>query len=385
MAMVSLKPAVVKWIVDSSGMAHGDLAQKMKVDASIVDEWIRTGRMEYDKIRRLARCVKRSETVFLLKAPPVEEDLHDYRMEGGGAGAIGPEDRIRIRRARYAQSAARDMMGMLGADTRPMISDTTSVDDPPEDVAQRELGRLGMDGVGGGSLDFRRLRDSIEARNILVFQEALDAGAVRGVALTGAVPYAILVNSRDAAESKIFALFHEYGHVLLKKGGICSEQRRPSDGCAGDQKVEAWCNGFAASAIMPSASFAEERGRLEKEYANARAVVVGLAAKFKTSRYAATVRAMNVPGSALGREYAGLLAVTANRFAAKAAKKKAGGGVNGFSSPVDCEISRRGRKFIKLALASYEKKTINSREVIDYLRMDLKHLGELRQKVQTGG
>ena len=52
---ISLEPAVVKWIIDSSGMAHDNLAKKLKVDAATVGSWIMTGRMEYGKMREMAK------------------------------------------------------------------------------------------------------------------------------------------------------------------------------------------------------------------------------------------------------------------------------------------------------------------------------------------
>lgn len=95
--MMSLEPAVVKWIVDSSGMAHADLAKRLKVDAATLGGWIKTGRMEYGKIDAMARCVKRPTTLFLLKEPPEEEDIPDFRTMGGAARGLGPEDRITVR------------------------------------------------------------------------------------------------------------------------------------------------------------------------------------------------------------------------------------------------------------------------------------------------
>lgn len=189
MAMMSLKPSVVKWIVDSGGMAHADLAKKLRADAATVGGWIRTGRMEYGRIQDMARCVKRPEAIFLLKEPPEEEEVPDLRSTPGAAAALGPEDRITVRRARYAQYAAGDMMGMLGEDPRPMIGEAIGAGDSPEEIAQREARALGLGGAGGGAGGFRgRLRESIEGRNILVFQDAMDVDAVRGVALTDAVP-----------------------------------------------------------------------------------------------------------------------------------------------------------------------------------------------------
>ena len=389
MAMMSLEPAVVKWIVDSSGMAHADLAERLRVDAATLGGWIKTGRMEYGRMQAMAKYVKRPEALFLLKTPPEEENVPDFRMAGGAAGSLGPEDRITVRRARYAQYVAGDMIGMLGTDPEPAIGGVAAVGDPPEEIAQRESKVLGLecsDGrvVRGGACGFHRsLRDSVERRNILVFQDALDIDTVRGISLTSAVPYTILINSRDTDEAKSFTLLHEYGHVLLRRGGICREQAGPGPALTRDQKIEAWCNRFAASVLMPRGPFMDELERLERTRLDAETTVEDLAKKFKTSRYAAAVRAVDILGSTRGRAYKRLVGTMANKFAFKVPKRTNDSKGRGFASPVDRCISRLGRKFVRLTLESYEKKTINSREFIEYLKTDLKHLDKLRQRVSS--
>ena len=118
---------------------------------------------------------------------------------------------------------------------------------------------------------------------------------------------------------------------------------------------------------------------------SARAVVEVLAKKFGTSRYAAAFRAAGAVEGPRGRDYGRLAGAMANRFAARAAEKAAGDKKPGFASPADRAVSRLGRKFVRLALASYEKKAICSRELVEYLKTDLKHLDMLRQKVHGGG
>lgn len=390
MKMMSLEPSVVKWIVDSSGMAHDDLASRLKVDAATVGGWVKTGRMEYGKMAAMAKCVKRPATLFLLKEPPEEEALPDFRMMIGAAGSLGPEDRITVRRARYAQYVAGDMMGMLGADPGPAIGGGSDVGDPAEEVAQRESEVLGLDDSGGcvvrgGAHGFyRRLRESVEGRNILVFQDAMDIDTVRGIALTEDEPYTILVNSRDTDEAKSFTLLHEYGHVLLRRGGICREMSTGSH-LTRDQKIEAWCNRFAASVLMPRGPYMEELMRLEDGRMDAHTAVEELAKKFKTSRYAAAIRAVDILGRTRGREYKNLVGAMANKFASRAPTKTKNGEKRGFASPVDLSVSRLGQKFVRLTLESYEKKAITSSDLIEYLKTDLKHLDKLRQRVHMDG
>ena len=388
--MMSLEPAVIKWIVDSSGMAHADLARRLKVDEAAFNGWIRTGRMEYGKVDAMARCVKRPTTLFFLKEPPEEEEIPDFRAMAGAAGGLGPEDRITVRGARYAQYVAGEMMGVLGADPEPAIGGGTSVGDTPEEIAQRESKVLGLDNSGGrvvrgGARGFyRSLRDSIEGRNVFVFQSAMDADAVRVVSLTCEAPRAILVNSRGADETKALALLHGYGHVLLDRGGICREQAGAWPASARDRNAEEWCSIFAAAVLMPRGPFADELGRLERGCLDARAAVTGLAEKFGTSWHAAAIRAAGVLEGSRGRAYERLAVDLANKPGVKALERAGGGKRRGFAGPVDRCVSRLGRKFVRLVLESYEKKEITSHDFIVYLKTDLKHFDGLHQRVRVG-
>lgn len=288
---VNLEPQVVKWLAESSGMDHGAVAQKMSVDKAQVGRWIDTGVMEYSKMRDLAKCVKRAETLFLLRSPPSEEKITDYRRAGGAQGGLSPEDIVAVRRARYAQSAAREMMEVQNMSAEPLVPAGVTTSEPADAVARSERGRRGVeerpDGALKGAADalYGTLREAIEGQNIFVFQHPLDAGSVRGLALTGSLPRVILVNSRDANRAKAFTLVHEYGHVILGRGGICGGQEaaraRP-----GAPSAEAWCDRFAASFLMPEAGFAAERKKLEDELDGAHEVAGMLAKKFKVSPHA---------------------------------------------------------------------------------------------------
>ena len=376
-----MEPQVVKWLVESSGMDHGAVAQKMSVDKAQVGRWIDTGVMEYSKMRDLAKCVKRAETLFLLRSPPSEEKITDYRRAGGAQGGLSPEDIVAVRRARYAQSTAREMMEVQNMSAEPLVPAGVTTSEPADAVARSERGRLGVeerpDGALKGAADalYGTLREAIEGQNIFVFQHPLDAGSVRGLALTGSLPRVILVNSRDANRAKAFTLIHEYGHVILGRGGICGGQEaaraRP-----GAPSAEAWCDRFAASFLMPEAGFAAERKKLEDELDGASEVAGMLAKKFKVSPHAAAARAAGIPGGRFGSDYGALPGQTASRHGAD--KAKAGDKGEGRPSFVDLRLSQMGRKFTRLALASDAAGVITSRDLLDYLRISLKHLDKIK-------
>ena len=381
---VHLKPRVVRWLVKSSGMDHSAIARKMRVDRPQVDGWADTGVIEYSKMRSLAKCIQRPETLFLLDAPPREEALTDYRMARDAPKGLSPEDIVVARSARYAQSAAMEMMEECGASAEPLIAPRTAASDRPESVAQAERGRLLGDAQSRGALRgtageiYGKLREGIEAANVIVLQQPMDTGSVRGLSMTRSRPCVILVNSRETDEARAFTLLHEYGHVLLGRGGVCDEHgaaRPRSD----KRRAEAWCDLFAASFLMPEAEFTAERLALEKTLRGPSRVIDGLAKKFKTSRYASAVRAAGLSGAGRKAGYGGLLDQIAGRHSRRAggrsAKKKGG---HDFPEVV---IAQMGQKFVRLALSSHDRGDITTRDLLDYLDMDLKHLDALQARV----
>ena len=61
---------------------------------------------------------------------------------------------------------------------------------------------------------------------------------------------AICVNDREPTEgAKIFTLFHEYCHLLLRNAGISDENDK--------NQVERFCNRFAASFLIPKSNLIE--------------------------------------------------------------------------------------------------------------------------------
>ena len=387
---LQLEPLVIRSIIENSGMDHGTIARKLRVDRRRVDGWASTGEIEYSEVRALAECVKMSENLFLTTIPLESEDLPDYRMMRNAPERLDAGDLPTVRRVRYMRSVAGEMMAVRGIAAGPDIPAGVTVDASAEKLARAERARLGAAGEGAdGPIKgsprsmYGMLRRAIEGANIFVFQYPLATEGVCGLSLSDADPRAILVNSRDTGPAKAFALLHEYAHILLGAGGVCDEHgaaRPDSD----RSRAEAWCDRFAASFLMPGAGFATERQRLERESDDALEVVEGLAKRFKVSRYAAAVRSADLAGGKHRSAYGGVLNDTAGRHSRREAPKgkdRDGDGKKGGPRYLAILMSRMGRKFIGLAVSSHEKGAITALDLGDYLDIDLKHLDGLCKKL----
>ena len=366
---VEVSPDVVGWVVETSGLEISSIAKRLRVSESTVLGWTKERqKISVAKLENLSEYVKRPLAVFLLDSPPDEQTPPDYR---GGRAKITQKTALAIRLARYLQKAAGEMMGLLGEDSSPDIHGDATVRQSPEKAALEERPKLGLDelqatgSAGRARRIYDALRDSVEARNILVFQQRSRPDEMGCMSLCGR-PCAILINAEGTAEAKIFALMHGYGHVLLGKGGLCLPDVRAERASSPTQNVEAWCSRFAAFALMPRTLLLEEYRALKESGKDGAETAALLARRFAVGKRAATTHARN-----LGLE------VSDPRFGVE----KAGRGADPGEPALAC-VSGRGRKFASLVLSARRAGAISGRDAVDYLGMDLKHIAELRASVR---
>jgi Zn-dependent peptidase ImmA (M78 family) len=94
---------------------------------------------------------------------------------------------------------------------------------------------------------------------------------------------AICVNDRQATEgAKIFTLFHEYAHLVLRKAGISDENQR--------NQTESFCNQFAASFLIPKLALRSAVSNFQEQREYSDAEIAQLARKFRVSNRAIALR-----------------------------------------------------------------------------------------------
>lgn len=159
-----LEPRTVKWLVDSCGIRRTELARRVGAGQGALEEWVRTGRMTYHTMERLARILHRPVLAFFYREPWEDAVLADYRggvatREGiGTAPALVPRDIVTVRHAQYLQDRAGEMLAVLGCDgeeqggggsgkekKRAVRRRAVSIGDmPPEDAAADTMVRMGL-------------------------------------------------------------------------------------------------------------------------------------------------------------------------------------------------------------------------------------------------
>ncbi len=381
--LVKTNPKVVKWIIDDSGLDVAELAEKIKVTESDVEKWMTSSvEIEMKKLEKISRVLKRPLATFFLPEPPEESRIPDYRrLPGQKEIRLSLDTRAKIRDVRHLQEIAEDLMKAQGMDTEPMVAAVTT-QSSPERIAETECKKLGLE---SGALSvpeaktprelYSALRQTIESLNIFVFQTSMQIEEVRAITLSDRLPMAIVVSSKDIVEARIFSLLHEYGHILLRKDGMCIPQTMYESGSYDDlQHIEAWCNSFAASVLMPEKPLLKECRMLEERGFEKEEIIYRLAAKFRVSKQAVAVRLRNLGKDDPASGYDLLLQKIKSSETRRSAKN-----TGGVERTRLC-ISNRGRKFVSLVLESEVRDIIHISDVAEYLGIKLKHLKKLEEQ-----
>jgi Zn-dependent peptidase ImmA (M78 family)/DNA-binding XRE family transcriptional regulator len=187
-------------------------------------------------------------TLFMKEPPSVPELPNDFRtIESGKPNhsfdfSVAFSSVNNFRRVLYILSEEDDEF--LSAD---LARYSMAVD--PETVANRERERLGLapdTSINWRSQEaFNRWRALIESYGVPVFLKKFPLDDCKGFTVNhrGSNPIIVVNKSDQFVKSRIFTLIHEYCHLLIGMPGLSDLNNR--------NKVEAYCNKFAAAFLMP--------------------------------------------------------------------------------------------------------------------------------------
>lgn len=161
--------------------------------------------------------------------------------------------------------------------------------DDVESVAARERRKFGVtieDQRAWRSVDEarRKWRERVEDRGVFTYMMPMQAyKELSGFSMLRENMAAICINDKEPTEgAKIFTLFHEYCHLLLRQTGVSDENN--------ENEVEKFCNQFAASFLIPRKPLIEAVGRVDLPHDFSDSDVRRLATRFRVSNRAMALR-----------------------------------------------------------------------------------------------
>ena len=251
---VPITPAVLRWAVEESGYTDELLADHLDVSVEDLASWKRGDTQPTrTPMRKLATKLHRQLATFLLPAPPTQSPLQvQFRSIGPQLSRrFSPTERRYLRRAGRQQ----DIIGWLSQELTEPPPDLPrySLSDSPDAVGVRMREQLNIrfsqqEQWQSSSHAFDHWRDAIGGIGVTVFIYPLGEDSCNGFSLWHKRAPVIAISSAWNKEARIFTLFHELGHLLLRGSSACLERigRQMND------PTERWCERFSASVLLPT-------------------------------------------------------------------------------------------------------------------------------------
>jgi len=379
---IPVNPAVLRWARETSGAAVEDTAKRLRLPASTYAGWEAVeSLLTLGQMRALSAYFKRPLAALLLPEPPLEPaPPADFRTLPGHPHRFARGTRLAIRRAARLRSVARELMQGLHHELAPGIEGAKLSEDP-ERLAERE--RQHLEVTVEAQFEWknpyqalRKWRAALEGKNILVFQLPMPVEDARGFSMSDEEPFTLVVSSSDAVQARIFTLFHEYGHLLLREPGVCLP--KPESGGGGPHAgVEQWCNRFAAALLVPAAALGSVLGTQEPIRTEERlfeAIREG-EKRFRVSQQV-VLRRMLDAGLASKPSFQRAM----NRLLSQVPARKARGG---HVEPAKKCLAENGHLFTSLVLEGRARGVVNYSDVADYLDLPLRYLGKVESGVAS--
>jgi Zn-dependent peptidase ImmA (M78 family) len=388
-------PSLLIWARRTRGMSVDTVAVKLgetfaNVTPDLISKWeAGTAYPTPSHIQRLAEIYKRPTAVFLLSHHPDENPLPPDRRSYRGRErvAFSPDALLAIRRARRVQELAAELDEELGTTRRFPYRKHKSSDDPTELAAQLRtaLGVALEDQAGFAKYSefFEYLRHKLESTGLITLRtsghNSFPTADARALSFTDRQPYLLLINNKDTEGAKNFSLLHEFGHILLREAGICDNFSSFTTTGGSIDRLEVFCNQFAADFLVPTQALLAHRaigGRDRISIDELESIVQRLVRDFKVSRFVI-----------LRRLLTGEL-ISAAMYKKKAAEwetEKLPPRKGGRTIPGKAAIVSNGISFSRLVYEAYHQQKISTSAAAEYLGMKARYLGAFEHELHSYG
>ena len=264
MPEIPVNGEVLKWARAIRGLTIDKAAEMLKISP----EELRTYEAGLKKplvgfLRLMAQKYRVNFASLLMPEPlPIPELPADFRSSSD-ARPLTMKARLAIEEVEEWLDAFEDIADEHGSLVPAIEIGSASLNDDPIRLAERERKRFGISFEEqreweNTSRARNRWRNKIEERGVFTYMIRMEMEELSGFSILHDQLGAICVNDNEPTEGrKIFTLFHEYCHLLLRKAGISDEN--DSNG------IEAFCNTFAGSFLVPENAL---RGVIGSEFRN---------------------------------------------------------------------------------------------------------------------
>ena len=360
---VSISGELLKWARTTRFSRDlEEASKKLKVTKEQIISWESQGaNMTASEIRKLSKVYKRSATVFLLKTVPKSQEPPKFRRFSLEDVMLSKETLMAMRKAQETQIATIELLG----DIDNLLLNTLSNLKPDASViANKAIASLGVTNELRFSSkntkeQLQKWKRLLETKNIMVLEHSFPMIDARAFAIYNKSIPVIILNGRDTDNGKVFSLFHELGHLVLKQSELDVEMTLDYSKTFTD---ELFCNQVSANILVPN-EMLKQATTPNNYYGESQ--VKELAKKFKVSTSVIwrklydnkliSIAQYNKIRSKLS---------TFESYMVEKSKKKFGANRN---THLYKKIKNMGELYIGATLEAFNTNRISHYEVLDYL------------------
>lgn len=266
---IYLQPDVLRWARERAGLDYEMLSSHLKLDAQVVMDWERSGRITHSQAENLS---KKTHTpvgyLYLAEPPPDQLPIADFRTRSGSPPRKPSTELLdTVYQMQLRQAWMREELVAQGSEPLEYVggfdlnSDSKEVAAAMSEALQLSGGWAAAEGTWSNAL--RSLRDRIESAGVLVVfngvvgnntHRKLDAEEFQGFALVDEYAPLVFVNNSDYKTAQIFTLAHELAHIFVGEAGLSKFENLNPTGHA----TEEICNRVAAEFLVPLEEFRKQ-------------------------------------------------------------------------------------------------------------------------------
>ncbi len=250
---VSISGELLRWARRTRfGGDIEEASKKLKVTKEQIISWESRGTdMTASDIRKLSKVYKRSETVFLLKTVPKSQEPPKFRRFLLEEATLSKETLMVMRKAQETQISTIDLLG----DTENILLNTLSSHKKDSNLlANKSIEALKISeelrfSSKSTKEQLQQWKRLLESNNVMVLEYSFSLTEARAFTIYNKSIPVIILNSRDTDNGRVFSLFHEFGHLLLKQSELDVEMTLDYSKTIED---ELFCNQISANILVPS-------------------------------------------------------------------------------------------------------------------------------------
>lgn len=389
-----VKPDILVWARESAGFDVETAARKLGTKPARLLAWEDANtddRPTIVQLRKMAGVYKRPLGVFYLQErPDAFQVLHDYRrLPGTGKPSYSPELVLEQRLVSQRREQALELAAEIQTEPK-AFRHRARLEEDPEAVGGRIRRILQVSpeeqfAWPDERTAFNSWRRKIEDVDIMVFQMMrVPSNEVSGFAISHQIFPVIAVNRRRTPHTRrIFSLFHEFAHLMLRRSGV-SEFDVDAKRLPEDQRIEVWCNAVAAAVLMPREQFLTDdivRAHSGQDWLDNDIRSIGK--RYCVSREAVVRRllTLNKTSQAFYKRKRGQYL---REWKERLEREKIANRTQQFShNPSQDALSELGKPFIRLVLNTFYEDRITFSDVLSYLNVRARHIPVIEQRMEA--